>query len=153
MRFNVECGNDVVGDGLRRCVDPCAIEDFSTEQSGNLLHIVGAHFGKVHSGEVVHHHDPCCVLRWGNDIVRSPHEVDIAGPPLDRRPRTSPPERSKGTGNHWTSMGPHAGREFVEHWACTAARDGKRGNLESGTREAMEVGACHAPDASSVSDE
>jgi hypothetical protein len=134
-------------------VDPCAIENLSAKKSGNLLHIVGAHFGKVHGGEVVHHHDPRCVLRRGNDIVRPPYKVDIAGPPLDRRPGTTSPQRSKRTRNHWTSMGAHPGREFVEHWPSPAARDGKRGNLESGTREAMKVGACHATDASSVSDE
>ena len=134
-------------------MDPSSIKYFSAEQSGNLLHVIGAHFGKVHCGEVVDHHDPCCVLRWGNDIVWAPDQVDIAGPPLDRRPRTSAPERSKRTRNHWTSMGAHPGREFVEHWPCPAARDGKCGNLESGTCEAMKVGACHATDASSVSDE
>ena len=134
-------------------MDPCTIENFSTKQSGNLLHIVCAHFGKVHGGEVVHHHNPRCVLRWGNDIVRSPYEVDIASPPLDRGPRTSAPESSKRTGNHWTSMSTHAGGKFVEHWPCPAARDGKRGNVESGTCKAMKVGACHATYASSVSDE
>ena len=134
-------------------MDPCAIENFSAKQSGNLLHIVGAHFGKVHGGEVVHHHDTRRVLCWGNDIVRAPYKVDIAGPPLNRRPRTSSPECSKRTRNHRTSMGAHPGREFVEHWPCPATRDGKCGNLESRTRETMKVGACHSTDASSVSDE
>lgn len=151
--FNIEGLNNVIGDCLGGSIDPSAVKNLSSKKGGDLLHIVCAHLGEMYGSEVVHHDNPCGVLCRGYDVVRTPYDIDLSGPPLDRGPWAASPEHPERTSNHWSAVGNDARRQLFEHWSCTSPRDSERGDVEPRAGKAVEVGASDAADTGAMTNE